>query len=93
MPAVKVFCVVAQGRQFYAVVMNAGADNDYSPGPYNITFSSEDVRVSFNISIVDDDILEPSEEFVLSIDSSSLPDGVTVGAQSNATVIIVDNNG
>jgi len=37
--------------------------------------------------------LETSEEFMLSIDPSSLPDGITVGSESNATVVIVDNNG
>jgi len=74
-------------------VLNTGTDNDYGPGPYNITIPSGDVRVSFDISIADDTILETSEEFLLRIDPSSLPDGVTVGSESNATVIIVDNNG
>jgi len=70
-----------------------GTDNDFGPGPYNITLLKGDVRVSFNISIEDDIILETTEEFMLSIDPSSLPDGVTAGSESNATVIVLDNNG
>ena len=70
-----------------------GTDNDYSPGPYMLTIPSGDISVSFNLSITDDDILETKEEFLLSIDPSSLPDGVTVGSEGNTTVIIVDNNG
>ena len=95
-PAAKVFCGAARSGGINPnlyIALNTGTENDYSPGPYNITLSSGDVRVSFNISIEDDIILETSEEFLLSIDPSSLPDGVTVGSESNATVIIVDNNG
>ena len=37
--------------------------------------------------------METEEEFLLSINASSLPDGVTVGSGANTTVVIVDNNG
>ena len=94
-PAVKVFCGASRRNQSYAFVVNTctGTDNDYSPGPYNITLSSGDIRAFFNISIKDDIILETDEEFWLSINPLSLPTSITVGSGSNATVIIVDNNG
>ena len=56
------------------------------------TLSSGDIGASFNISVTDDNVLETNEQFLLSIDPSSLPDGVTVGSISNATVTIVDIN-
>ena len=92
-PAVKVFCGAARRHHSYVFVLNTGTDNDYSPGPYNITLSSGDIGASFNIFITNDNVLETNEQFLLSIDPSSLPDGVTVGSVSDATVTIVDNNG
>jgi len=73
-------------------VLISGTDNDYSPGPYDLTIPSGDISVSFNISITDDNILETMEEFFLIVDPSSLPDGVTVGSEGNTTVVIVDND-
>jgi len=95
-PAAKVFCGAARSGGINPnlhIALNTGAENDYNPGPYNVMLSSGNVRISFNISIEDDTILETSEEFLLSIDPLSLPDGITVGSESNTTVIIVDNNG
>ena len=50
-------------------------------------------RVSFDIPINDDDILEGNENFMLTIDPTSLPPtGVTVGVPGQTTVTIVDND-
>ena len=46
--------------------------------------------VSFDIPINDDCILEDNETFNLTINPSSLPNGVTVGSYHQATVTIVD---
>ena len=46
----------------------------------------------FNISINDDDIVEGNENFILSIDPSSLPNNVTVGVHNQTTVTIFDND-
>ena len=50
--------------------------------------------VPFDISITDDRILEGNENFMLTIDSSSLPDDgtVVVGNPGQSTVTIVDDD-
>ena len=44
----------------------------------------------FNVSIADDKTLESQESFTLSIDPSSLPNGVTVANPSQTAVTTVD---
>ena len=48
--------------------------------------------VPFKVSLNDDNILEENEIFVLTINQSSLPSGVTIGNPSITTVTIVDND-
>ena len=48
--------------------------------------------VLFDIAINDDDVLESIENFMLTINSSSLPTGVTVGSTGQATLTIVDDD-
>ena len=66
---------------------------DYGPGPYMVRFLPGEISASFNISITDDDVLEGNERFNLIIDSSSLPNRVTVTTPDHANVTIVDNDG
>ena len=47
-------------------------------------------NVTFGISINDDNIREESETFYLTINGSSLPNGVT--SRDNATVTIIDDD-
>ena len=47
----------------------------------------------FNISLIDDDILEVTETFILIINPSSLPNNVTIGELGEAAVTILDNDG
>ena len=49
-------------------------------------------EVSLNVTIINDVLLENNETFQLSINSSSLPNRVTVDNPSVATVTIVDND-
>ena len=84
--------MLAHGHQSRVLVLIKCTDNDYNPGPYILTIPSGDISVSFNISITDDNVLETTEEFLLTIDPLSLPDGVTVGNEGNTTVVIVDND-
>ena len=65
---------------------------DYTSGPYSVTFPAGVMSVPFNISIIDDNILEDNENFTLTI-NSSLPTGIMVGNPGQATVPIVDNDG
>ena len=65
---------------------------DYTSGPYTVTFPAGHTTATFNIPITDDMISEGDENFMLTINSSSLPDGVTRGDPGEATVAIVDND-
>ena len=70
-----------------------GGGVDYNSGPYTVQFDAGVTRVSFNISVNDDDIFEDSETFNISIDSSSLHKRVTVGDNGHSVVTILDNDG
>ena len=65
---------------------------DYTSGPYNVTFPAGQTTATFNVPINDDDILEGSENFILTINPSSLPSDVSVGDPDQATVTIEDND-
>ena len=65
---------------------------DYTSGPYTITFLAGQTTATFDIPINDDNIYEGNENFILSIDNTSLPTGVTRGSPGEATVTIVDDD-
>ena len=44
--------------------------------------------VSFDISILDDDIIEDNKDFTLTINIDLLPDGIITSSPSTVTVII-----
>ena len=64
---------------------------DYDSGPYTVTFPAGSTTATFNVPITEDMILEGLENFMLTI-NETLPDGVTRGTPSEATVTIVDND-
>ena len=66
---------------------------DYDSGPYTVTFPAGQTTSSFSVPINDDDILEGNENFMLTIDETLLPTGVTRGNPGEATVTIVDDDG
>jgi len=70
-----------------------GGGVDYDSGPYNATFRRHVTSSTFDIPINDDNILEHDEQFSLTINSSSLPNGFTVGNLSQAEVTISDDDG
>ena len=49
--------------------------------------------MEFNVSIIADNIIEPSEHFFLAIDISTLPSMVSAGIPHQVTVSIVDDGG
>ena len=65
---------------------------DYDSGPYTVTFAAGVTRVPFNVPITDDMTLEGNENFMLTINETSLPGDITRGTPGEATVIIVDND-
>ena len=65
---------------------------DYTSGPYTVTIPAGQTTATFNVAITDDMILEEDENFMLTFDPSSLPDGITRGTPGEATVTIVDDD-
>ena len=66
---------------------------DYGSGPYEVTFIAGKTQASFNVSLTDDNVFESNENFMITIDPSSLLNNVTVGDRKRVTVIIMDNDG
>ena len=71
---------------------NLTGGDDYGPGIYSVVIPAGMTMVPFDISIVDDDILEGDENFDIVIVPGTLPDGVTRGDPGIATVTIVDDD-
>ena len=65
---------------------------DYDSGPYSVMIPAGLTTASLNIAITDDDILEIDENFILTINSSSLPDSVINGNPHQVTLTVVDND-
>ena len=65
---------------------------DYTSGPYTVTIPPGQTTATHNVPIINDTILEEDENFILTIDETSLPTGVTCGNPGQATVTIVDDN-
>ena len=70
-----------------------GGGVDYGSGPYSVIIPAGQVDVSFNITIIDDNIFEEEEKFNLTINTSALPNNVAIGDLDHTTVTIVDNDG
>ena len=68
-------------------------DNDYEPNAaFIVEIPSREISVPFSISILDDDgLFEGNESFSLTIDSSSLPSGLS--SDCMLVVTIVDDDG
>ena len=60
--------------------------------PYTVTVPGGVTNVTFDIAINNDDVYEGNENFMLTINLSTLPTGVTVGNPDQATVTIVDDD-
>ena len=65
---------------------------DYDSGPYTVTFPAGQTTATFNVPITDDNILEGDENFMLTINGTLLPNGITRGMPGEATVTIVDDD-
>ena len=64
---------------------------DYELVPNFITIPAGKTHIKFNVSVIDDDILEGYENFQLVIIGASLPDGFKRGKLNKVTVTIVDD--
>lgn len=62
---------------------------DYSHGPYTVEFPANEIKASFNVSIINDDILELNEIFSLFISPSS---HIVAGYPDRVLVMIEDDD-
>ena len=70
--------------------------NDYAGEGFSVAFPIGDTVISFNIAIVDDDVVEASEHFSLHLEISdeAASSGITKGTQyATANVTIVNDDG
>ena len=76
------------------VAGNGGADtDDYSLSPTSVTISSGDTSATFTVTATDDDVYDGyGNDDTLTLEfGNPLPSGVSPGAQSTATVGLIDN--
>ena len=73
--------------------LTGGVDYQFPRGGYTqVVVSGGADRVPFNITINNDNILERTENFRLSIVDASLPCGVIAGSRQSAEVVIFDDD-
>lgn len=68
------------------------AGTDYNSGPYTVTFPAGVTGVAFNVSIINDNVLEKDESFILTIAVDSLPSKIANTTIAQASVTITDND-
>ena len=68
---------------------------DFVSEQFQLNFPAGERRANFNVTIVDDNVIENMESFqlLLSIPNDLTSKGVQVGPNSAATVTITDNDG
>jgi uncharacterized protein with FMN-binding domain len=73
----------------------ATGGEDYTSGPYEVTFVAGSAEAELKVDITDDDIAEGAEEFIakLQIPPSTSPKCIVVGSQDAATISIIDDEG
>ena len=67
-------------------------EQDYNVGPYPITFPARTTIYYLDIPIINDNIVEGDESFILTIDSSSLPIDIFIGDDNETTVTIANDD-
>ena len=73
-------------------IIFTGSGENYTSQQYSVTIPAGITRTSFNVPIINDNLLEFNEKFDL-INQSSLPYNVNVGSTYQTTVTIVDDDG
>ena len=66
--------------------------SDFVFVPQNVSFPAEVTMVTFNVTIIEDNILEHNESFSLGIDPLTVPNRVTVGSSGDTTVTILNDD-
>ena len=66
---------------------------DYNSGPYNITFPAGVTSVSFNITIINDTVLEDNETLLLTIIILDVLPNIVIPGENNHTNVTIVNDG
>ena len=74
-------------------ISNLTGDNDYNSISQNVTIPSGTTNTSFSVAIMNDNMLEDTEDFTLTIMSTSQRDVTIDNSSRQATINIVDNDG
>ena len=77
---------------FMVVTYNFTGGSDYASGPYNVTIPAGQTSGSFDVPIINDNVLESHENLMLAIAPESLPKLVSHGNPDMATVTIVNDD-
>ena len=67
-------------------------DNDYRPGPYNVTFATGQTTASFDVVVNDDNVLENNESFSLMFNVPSMFNVEVLGMDNQLTVSILNDD-
>ena len=65
---------------------------DYNSGPYDVTFPAGETNATFDVTLVNDNLLERNENFTLTINVNSLPRRVATNTIAQTTVTIIDDD-
>ena len=65
------------------------ADSDFTPGPDNVSFTAGQMSATLMVSTMEDNIVEPSETFMVMITSVDSLGNVDPGSPSSSVVRIV----
>ena len=65
---------------------------DFTSGVYAVLFPAGVTRVTFNVTIIDDNILEHDETFTLAIDLSTLPNRIIIGGSTHTRITILNDD-
>ena len=68
-------------------------NDDYDPGPYNVTVVAGDTRATFNISIFNDSFNEGTENFNVIVSPTNMHPNVSIGNVNTSVISIVDDIG
>ena len=66
--------------------------SDFYFVPLYISFLTGVMKVAFNVTIIEDTILEYNESFSVGVDPLTLPDKITIGISSHTTVTILNDD-
>ena len=66
---------------------------DYLPMVFNVDFSAEQERATFEVPTIDDNIAELTETFTIVIVNTTVPDQVMTGEPHTASVNLIDDDG